>query len=169
MNILEEALAAVSYDPGTGLFTRRKSGGRKREGDSAGYVRPDGYRVVFVSGKWRLAHRLAWLMTHGEWPPAEIDHINGDPSDNRLCNLRLASRSENMRNVKGKKGWHWHASRNKWQALIRVDGKRQYLGQYATEAEAKAAYQRAAVELHGGFTSTVIEHAPEPKQEAMPL
>lgn len=151
------------YDPASGKFRFKESRGRRAAGSLAGYVKSDGYRMVSVEGRWCYAHRLAWFYAHGEWPEAEIDHVNGDRDDNRIANLRPATRSENMRNVRGAKGWHWHSRAGKWQALIRADGKRKYLGAFATEAEAKAAYEKAAAELHGQFR-------PAPaKQQALDL
>jgi hypothetical protein len=76
------------------------------------------------------AHRLAWAFVHGGFPDQHIDHINGDPSDNRLCNLRVADRSLNMQNQRharsdsatGLLGVSKNGSG--WRAEIRVDGKK---------------------------------------------
>jgi hypothetical protein len=90
-------------------------------------------------------------------PPAEIDHINGLPADNRLANLRLATHAENGRNSRrrksssGLKGTHWRPERNVWVGQIKKDGKRFFLGHFATAEEAHAAYVKAAAELHGQF------------------
>lgn len=104
------------------------------------------------------AHRLAWLIVTGRWPEHTIDHINGDPSDNRFCNLREATAAENLRhrgimksNKSGVKGVHWFKQYNKWRAIIVARGKQIFLGHFDNIEDAKAAYRQAAVELHGEF------------------
>lgn len=105
------------------------------------------------------AHRVIWAIVHGDWPVEEIDHINCDPSDNRIANLRLASRAENQRNkfayrnnTSGLKGVSWHSGRSKWAAYIRVKGKTIYLGLFAAKHDAHLAYQNASEKYHGEFS-----------------
>lgn len=155
----------LSYDPASGIFTVLKSSGRRKAGDQAGYVRPDGYRMLMVDGKWHYAHRLAWSFLTGRDPANEIDHINGDRDDNRAANLRECSRSENMRNTK-KKGVCFHKGQAKWQASIRLNGKRFHLGTFASEDEAIRAYQAAAIRLHGEFAN-VSAREPAPVQQPL--
>jgi hypothetical protein len=110
----------------------------------------DGYRVgslTFQGCNVQLrAHRVAWALHYGRWPDCEIDHINRVRSDNRLKNLREASRTENARNRETAAGLPCgvYIAGNKYVARIRVDGKRQHLGRFATPAEAGAAYAKAA-------------------------
>ena len=107
-----------------------------------------------------LAHRLAWALHTGSWPNGEIDHINGDESDNRLVNLRDTSKSVNQQNKRnprsdnksGFMGVCWHKGAGKWRAQITVNGKVIYLGLYETTEAAHAAYLRAKRELHQGCT-----------------
>lgn len=90
--------------------------------------------------------------------PMQVDHINGDGLDNRRCNLRLCSRSENMANqeigignTSGRKGVTWHKRDAVWQAQLKVNGKMLYLGSFPDLDQAKAAYDRAAREAFGQF------------------
>jgi len=102
------------------------------------------------------AHRLAWLLTHGEWPKDEVDHINGDRMDNRLSNLREATRSQNSMNIgarrTNKTGFKgvW-AYKGRFRSQIALDGKRTSLGTFDTAQEAYSAYCAAVVKLHGEF------------------
>jgi len=142
----------LSYDEETGVFIYKVGAGKRKAGDVAGYVKADGYRMIFLSGKWFYAHRLAWFLITGAWPKNEIDHIDGNRDNNRIKNIRAATRSENMRNCSSGNGWHWHKRAKRWQALIRVNGKRKYLGQFSDEQDAKAAYISAAKKHHGEFS-----------------
>jgi len=87
----------ISYDPATGVFTRLRNDKRADTSMTIGYR-----RVRLSVGKQQhemLAHRLAWLFLHGEWPENEIDHVNGDRSDNRAANIRHVTRKQNARNI----------------------------------------------------------------------
>lgn len=124
----------------------------------AGTIRSDGYVCINVSGKIHLAHRLAWLYVHGEFPENVIDHINRVTGDNSLKNLRACTRSENMRNTgkrcsntSGFKGVHWSKCANKWQAKIGCRGKTLHLGLFHHKKDAAIAYDKKALELHGEF------------------
>jgi len=159
MNELRErVLELLNYDQATGLFTRRDRRGRFQAGSVVGSLDRDGYRVMKIDGKSHQAHRLAFLVIHG-YLPKEIDHINGDPSDNRIENLRSVTRSENQRNsgkyannTSGFKGVCWHSRDKKWQAQARdANGKRKTLGYFPTPEAASAAYNDFAMKLHGEF------------------
>lgn len=151
----------LDYDQKTGAFTwRLRTGPNAPQGDRAGCVNGRGNVRIKIRGRFYLAHRLAWLHTHGEWPPHEIDHINGVRSDNRLVNLRLATRSQNQRNIalrrdnkSGVKGVTWHKEAHKWQAQIQVKGRNMYLGRFERLEDAADAYKRAAINLHGDFAN----------------
>jgi len=104
------------------------------------------------------AHRLAWLYVHGEWPPEQLDHINGQRDDNRVENLRSATRAENAGNSKrradntsGFKGVYWNAQRSKWQAKIRRGQLEKHLGLFVCKEDAAEAYRRAAADVFGEF------------------
>jgi hypothetical protein len=145
----------LSYDAETGEFRWLIAGGGRSRTKLAGTTMPLGYRRIRVLGREYLAHHLAWLYVHGELPK-EMDHINGDKADNRLSNLRLATRTENMRNRRG--GWGMSGlkgvslrSDKRLVAKIKYDGKNRSLGAYDTPEEAHAAYCVAAQKAFGEF------------------
>lgn len=150
------------YNPETGHLIWKVAGARRRKpGDIAGCpVKGEKGRVkVGIQNKIFWAHRIIWAMQTGEWPDKQIDHINEDPSDNRWCNLRLATKAQNMRNVtlhksntSGHKGVGFHKPRNKWRAYIKADGKNYHLGLFSTKEEAIQARIKAAKNLHGVFS-----------------
>ena len=157
---LKELLA---YDPETGIFTRRVSTcNRVKIGGIAGSLNVSlGYIAMHVGGHRNYAHRLAWLYMTGEWPKAEIDHINGIRDDNRFCNLREATRAENVqnkrlytRNTSGFMGVYWHNRNNKWRARIQVKGRMVSLGYHTTAEAAHAAYLAAKAKYHA-FQPTI--------------
>lgn len=146
----------LHYDPATGIFiyaTRRV--GRGAFGAVAGAVKKSGYTEIVLNGKNYQAHRLAWMYMYGEFPPAQIDHIDQRKGNNSIFNLRPATRSENLQNVgrrrdnhSGHKGVSWHTKTGKWQARIRINNVRLYLGVFTELADAAAAYAAAAARLH---------------------
>jgi hypothetical protein len=160
-DIREAIRAALHYDPATGAWTWKKRmcgyppwNGR-HAGKSAGHRSARGYVLIRFEGKAYYAHRLAWLYVHGRWPQPEADHINGIRSDNRLCNLREATRSQNVAHEKarqklGVKGVRLRSS-GKWGAHIEIDGRQRYLGTFDTMEAAHAAYSAAAVAQYGPF------------------
>lgn len=132
---------------------------KKRAGMDAGCSRKDGYQIVTIRGKSYLVHRIVWYLANGPIPEGlVIDHIDGDPSNNRIENLRLATRSQNQMNCKKhsdgaqrSKGYYWSKSNKKFVASIQVGGEYEYLGQHDLEEDARAAYQEASKRLHGDF------------------
>lgn len=95
----ERLKEAFDYNEISGEFIWKiKAGSRGVIGAIAGSKRHDGYIIIRLDKDRYLAHRLAWFYIHGLWPSEFIDHINGNPSDNRIDNLRETSMSENMRN-----------------------------------------------------------------------
>ena len=120
----------LSYDKDTGLFTYLKqSGNRIKIGQVAGSKNSNGYIEIKISGKNYKAHRLAFLYVEGLFPENEVDHINFIRNDSRFCNLRKATKSQNLQNTKirrnnksGVKGIYWHKASNKWQATCTING-----------------------------------------------
>ena len=109
-----------------------------------------GYRTGRLDGQQYLAHRVAWALHHGRWPQGQLDHVNGDRSDNRLENLRVVSNTENARNsslsknnTSGVTGVWRDTRRGHWCAEIKVDRRKIYLGAFASVEEAAAARKRA--------------------------
>lgn len=146
----------VLYDKHNGFFKYRNSGRTVDNRNQSGYVR------VSIDGKRYLAHRLAWIWCNGDIPEGmEIDHINQVKHDNRIVNLRLGTSRDNKRNralqsnnTTGINGVSYDKKNNAYEANIKVDGKKVFLGYYDTEAEAKAARYAADrvlkfSELHG--------------------
>lgn len=149
----------LTYDPETGVFRWRvASSNRAPAGSIARNIdRATGYIRVNVDGRRYYAHRLAFLYMTGAFPPAEVDHINGDPSDNRWLNLRPATRSENERNkgirrgnALGVKGVERLKSGN-FQVRLSVNGKRMTFGTYGNLKDAAARRDEVANLLHGEF------------------
>lgn len=157
----------VSYCPDTGEFHALRAAGKRRVGDKCGYPDRLGYIKLCFDGKWVLGHRLAWWWVNGEWPVGEIDHINGDPSDNMIENLRVATRSQNVMNTRRGNGVCWHRRQRKWQVQVTAAGKKHYLGQYHTREEADRVAIDAINRLHGEFAN--IAPPEPPKQEEMGL
>jgi hypothetical protein len=151
----------LTYSPTKGLFKwkRLPKKGRAAAGWFAGCALKSGYCLITVLGFQFRAHRVAWAISHGEWPAGDLDHKNGDRGDNRLENLRLATAAENARNSRAHgeiplKGVSRRSVGGKFQAQITVDRKRIHLGTFATAEEAHAAYKAACKSLHGKFART---------------
>lgn len=149
-----------SYDPETGVLRWKiKPAKCILIGDEVGHLSSIGYVQVQIAGQRCLAHRIIWKLVTGE-EPIGIDHCNGDPSDNRLVNLRLATQSQNRTNSRrpksarpGLKGTSFKAG--KWEASVHTKDKYVYLGRFKTEQEAHQAYCEVADQLFGEFRRTI--------------
>jgi len=153
---LTALLKKLSYDSATGSFTWvQRSRNQLEVGTEAGSLDSQGYRRICLGGKFYKAHRLAWFITHGEMPPIEIDHINGIRDDNRIANLRLVDRFENMQNCiprPNKSGFAGVKSTGKrWVASIRVKGALVHLGLFDAPEIAAKAYIDAKRKYHPSF------------------
>lgn len=137
----------LEYNPESGNLLWKKSPKCKIPPDKiAGTKNPLGYTVIKIKGKLYLAHRIAWLLHAGEWPKALIDHINGDPADNRIKNLRLATKRLNAQNQKihrsGKVLLGASPVKNSKKFSVQVvhSKKRHYVGIFNSKEEAHNAY-----------------------------
>jgi HNH endonuclease/AP2 domain len=158
-NLTPERLREIlHYDPATGLFTWRVCRHhRTKIGAIAGCI-TNGYGIIVLDGSIYKMHRLAWAYTYGHWPKNDIDHIDGNGTNNRLLNLRDATRSMNCQNQKraqknnktGLLGVRFRRDNGRYSAQIGVDGKPRYLGLFDTAEAAHAAYIEAKRRLHPG-------------------
>ncbi len=133
--------------------------------DQAGYITSGGYRRIPIGGKGVAAHHVVFALKHGRWPQASIDHINGDPLDNRPENLRECTHAQNMwnkrvykNNKSGVKGVYWHKVVGKWVASIKRDGKRIVAGYYHDLSEAADAVAKLREQFHGDFAKHSTQH-----------
>lgn len=136
----------LDYNKDTGIFTRRVYGGGVRAGDRTGSVLNNGYMMIKVDNENHTAHRLAWFYVNGTWPINQIDHIDCNPLNNSIDNLRDVSQFENKQNmrtckVENKCGFLGvHKRGKKWAAQIQVSGVKIGLGVFETPELAHQAY-----------------------------
>lgn len=146
-----DLIRQLDYDPATGILTRKLG---KRAGTRTGCHQPKA-RLVSINGKHYAEHRVVWKMVTGLDPTMLIDHINGNPHDNRWANLREATTQQNAWNSRGRpnklgvKGVR--ACNSRWRTCIRTPEGRKHLGTFDTIEEASNAYKTAAAELHQSF------------------
>jgi len=123
--------------------------------EALAYVDCKGYAVGNIADKQLSAHRVAWALEYGEWPNGDIDHINGNRSDNRIENLRVVCKAENNRNMRKPKtntsgvvGVSFDKKSKKWHSYIHVNNKRKTLGYFADFDGAVNARKCAEQELN---------------------
>ena len=147
----EEIAEAFEYDPETGIVLRRPYSGpgtrkypEEHKGARTSYVR------FSYKGRFIYAHRIAWMLTYKEWPDGDIGHDDGDGLNNRIGNLKVVTRTENMRNMRrfknnasGFPGINWDKSQNTWMVRIGVENKRIFLGCFKRLKHAVAARKEA--------------------------
>ena len=129
--------------PGTEAFTSI---------DGAGYKRGE------INSKNFMAHRVVWAIHYGEWPETIIDHIDGCKTNNKISNLRLATRSQNSynrglnsNNTSGSRGVWFNKSKGKWRAEIFINGSRINLGEFKDRCAAISSFEAASKANHGEF------------------
>lgn len=130
----------LHYDPDTGVFV---SNFKRRQ---VGSLTEKNYVRLNLDKRLYMAHRMAWLYMTGEFPKREIDHIDGDRSNNKWVNLRLATRKQNMENIglfctntSGYRGVIWYRRNNKWGATVFHNGKRHFGGLFDSREQAATA------------------------------
>lgn len=165
--ICEVARARLSYDAVAGQFTWLVTASSAAvAGNRAGSKSRNGYIRIAIDGRRYLAHRLAWLMTHGEWPRGQIDHINGVRDDNRIANLRDVSAFVNQQNRHRAQGsnrfpWvHWKRSENRWRGCFRVNGRDVTVGHFRDPEAAYAAVLMKRRQM--GIGTDAAPATPEP-------
>lgn len=169
----EQARELLRYDPETGVFTWRAERRMGRTGKGAliaspgdvagGPMKSTGYRQIVVVGRHYLEHRLAFLWMTGAWPKGQVDHRNGDRTDNRWENLRDVAQPINAQNLRRARadsatgvqgvGYQKRGARHKrYVARIRINGKSKTIGYFATAEEAHVVYLTHKRALHAGCT-----------------
>lgn len=155
---VERVRQVLDYDPETGIFTWIvRLSNRACEGHATkGSLDGKGYYRLMIDRRTYQAHRIAWLHAYGVWPTMVIDHIDRDPANNRLSNLRDVSYAVNSTNCSPSHGGHardtdargctFVARTQRWQAQISINGVNKYLGYFKELADARAAYKRAKLE-----------------------
>lgn len=163
---IESLRSLIAYDPETGVFTRkvkRDFNPKSVLGKPLGTPYSNGYIGFRVLSRKYLAHRLAWFYVHGVWPVEDIDHVNGNRADNRISNLREATRSQNMANTKtqtnnvsGHRGVIFDKSNQRWMAYMQRHGKFINLGRFDLKEEAIAVRQQAFASAFGEFAGRQV-------------
>lgn len=157
MAIEQELMRVLRYEPDTGLLYWTDLAHKSVKGRKAGTPHTTGYIVVMYHGQFFKAHRIAWLLTHGEWPKQSIDHIDGDKTNNRISNLRDVDGTTNEQNkekarIDSQSGLIGASPyRKRWKAQIRVNGEVKYLGVFDTAETAHQAYIEAKKIHHAGW------------------
>lgn len=150
----------LNYDELTGVFTWvvNRKGRYGKIGHIAGTLAMRGSIHIMVDGKKRLAHRLAWLYIYGIFPIDMIDHIDGNPINNKITNLRECNVSENGRNrlaqknnTSGFKGVTWHKTRGKWRSSMMLNRKSIHIGHFDSANQASIAYEAYTKEIYREF------------------
>ena len=156
----------LEYDEDTGVFVWLQTR-RVKAGSVAGCADKNGYWRIWIDQREYLAHRLAWLYVHGEWPKDQIDHRDGNRSNNRICNLRECSMAQNNQNALRKPGIgspytgvRWAKNRQAWEAKIGFSGVSKHLGYFSDPEAARDAYLAAKSNHH--------EFQPVPRDAAAP-
>lgn len=154
---LERLRECLSYDATTGILRWKKRLATSiAVGDEAGCLDCRGYRFIRLDRRLHLAHRISWALHHGAWPISDLDHINLDRGDNRIANLRLATRSQNSANTRSRKrlpkGCYQLKGRQRWYSQIKAGSQIIRLGTFATAEEAATAFRLAHAQVHGAFS-----------------
>ncbi|MDU5780733.1 MAG: HNH endonuclease [Pantoea sp.] len=150
----DEVLAALVYHKENGFFTWKKTHGKSREGQIAGSMTKSGYIRINIGGQSYMVHRLVWLVENNDIPLEDIDHIDRDKTNNKITNLRLASRHQNMvntgvyrNNSSGIKGVGFDKREGRWRAYICINYKNISLG-YGVDFEDAVRLRKEAEKVY---------------------
>ena len=154
---IDELKAKIHYEPESGLFFYVKNNHRRKAGEIAG-CKKNGYVVINIGGHGFLAHRLAVMFVSGSDIDGEIDHIDGDKSNNAISNLRVVKHSTNMENRRrphknnplGLLGVQKIG--NRFRASVTVNGNKRHIGMFDTPEIAHKEYLCAKRKFHEGCT-----------------
>lgn len=150
----------ISYDPWNGEFFYKKKPNRNKPAGSkaGGKSKKAGYLQISVLNKRHQANRVAFLMFHGWLPNQIIDHHDGDPSNNRISNLRPATPGQNQynkmitkANTSGVKGVSFCRKSKRFHAKLKVSKVQKFIGSFETLEEAAEAIKAARITHHGEF------------------
>ena len=151
----EELLNIIEYRDGQ-LYWKIKPSKNRNIGDKAGSIKKNGYCMVQINKKLDYAHRFIYLIFYG-YIPKYIDHIDGNPSNNKIENLRESTQSQNLcnkriqsNNKSGIKGIFWDSRRKEWTASCQINGKT--IRKYCKSIdEAQLVVRKLREQLHGQF------------------
>ncbi len=152
----ERLRTLVDYCPETGVMRWKVKRWRAMPGDACGTPSRGGLRVCIEQRDY-LVHRIAWLFVHGRWPEGDIDHVDGNPTNNRINNLRVCNQLENQqnrsargskRNTSGHACVSWDAHRRAWMVRIRGNGRTYFGGRFSSLDEAVEARDRLKAKVH---------------------
>jgi len=153
---IEELKEILTYDSESGVFSWNRTG-TGRSGKIAGTSSGGGYQQITIKRRKYLSHRLAWFFVNNEWPTL-IDHIDGDGMNNKICNLRIVTHSQNTMNCKinknsrsGVNGVSFCNKKKKWTTYIQSKGKTIHLGRFVEKDDAIKSRRAAENQIFGTF------------------
>lgn len=154
---IDEVVAYFIYDKKTGFIHSAvpRANNKVKAGQIVGHPCSKGYLQVSMNGKLFSAHRVAWVLHYGYWPDCQIDHIDRNPSNNRIENLRLCrngnfDNSQNQSRQKNNTSGHIgiNLMGGYWRVRLAVNGKRMSFGLFKTIADAIDARNKAVKQFH---------------------
>lgn len=161
---VEYLKSLLKYDPKSGyFFWKINKSSRARIGRKTGNKNGNGYIILKVDCYRFQAHQIAWLLVKGKWPKKDIDHIDGNRSNNSISNLREATKQqnawnmkrkngENIKNTSGTKGVYFNKARKKWEVSIGV-GRKIYIGLFSELSDAVLARKKSEKKYHKEYAS----------------